>query len=165
MRKTRNTCSRRVGVLSRALIAVSLVPGAWANGCKDAADDRPAAREKTNAFGRFKEIRNIRVDVKTFDGKAIVWDIPAANWREFESIFESGIRSTNADKREAYGQIRITAGHTDSVWTVLYANSDEFVLKVSDDECWRGISRRDLVKFVEGCEAHDAAAPGDSRRK
>ena len=31
-------------------------------------------------------------------------------------------------------------------------SNDEFMLKVSPAECWCGISRRDLVKFVEGRE-------------
>lgn len=123
----------------------------------DAGDDRPADLKKTNVFVGFKKITGIRLDVNTSDGKEVLWYVPEAKWREFESIFDRGVPYRNAQKRVVYALITITADRNEVVWSVLHMSNGECMLEISQDECWRGIKLRDIVRFVEGCEPRGTA--------
>jgi hypothetical protein len=157
MAVSRRARPRRMASSRRFFLAISLLVAASAHGCAGAGEDRPAELKKTNVFASFKKVTSIRLDVNTADGKEILWYVPEAKWREFESIFDRGVPYRNAQKRVVYALITITADRNEVVWSVLHMSNGECMLEISQDECWRGIKLRDIVRFVEGCEPRGTA--------
>ena len=107
----------------------------------------PGKVESTNAFARFKAIESIELE-SWFDGDTLVYQVPEAQWSNVAGLFAKGIRNPGLEKREAMAALKVRADGKSYRWSLLHISDAELMLFVESSECWRGIDRNAVAKYM-----------------